>query len=97
MNHLNYHTMKLTILLILIFISLTEQKNIADRLSAHLNGRSLTDMKDSLGQSRHKEWTIHGRKRRSIRQDKCKEVTITRCMTITKQRQLCRTYKQVNC
>ena len=97
MKYFTHQTMKLIFLLILIFVGFTEQKSIADRLSDHLYGRSLAKIKDSLAQSLHKEWTIHKRKRRSIRPDMCKEVTITRCMTITKKRQLCRTFKLLHC
>ena len=97
----NNLTMKLLIIIILLFIGLAEQRNIArHRLIRSPEAKKIaievSPLENHFRQQR--KLAAHNRKRRSIRQDKCKEITITECMIIEgTDKKFCNTYQSVEC
>ena len=102
MNNTNNLTMKLSLIIILLFIGITEQRSIAKhRLTiGSLDAKRIGMEAESLVHDAQQQRRLvpHNRKRRSIRQDKCTEITITECMNIEgTDKKFCNTYQSVEC
>lgn len=99
MNKLNNSTIKLSLIIILLFIGAAEQRSINKRRLQSSNSKRIGMEEDSFVKFQYEiKQASHNRRRKSIRQDGCKEITITKCTNIEGMKQkFCNTYKSLKC